>query len=46
MLFILLAETYFDSDGESYYYKIIRVEERLPVEERQGGFIIHKKKPF
>ena len=34
----LSPETYFDSDGESYYFKVIRVQERLPVEERQGGF--------
>ena len=42
----LSPETYFDSDGESYYYKIIRVEERLPVEERQGGFIIREEKTW
>ena len=40
----LAPETYFDSDGESYYFKVIRVEERLPVEERQGGFFIVKEK--
>ena len=42
----LSPETYFDSDGESYYFKIIRVQERLPVEERLGGFFISEEKTF
>ena len=40
----LAPETYFDSDGESYYFKVIYVQERLPVEERKGGFFINKEK--
>ena len=42
----LSPETYFDSDGESYYFKVIRVQERLPVEERQGGFFISEEPTF
>ena len=42
----LSPETYFDSDGESYYFKVIRVQERLPVEERLGGFFISEEKTF
>ena len=42
----LSPETYFDSDGESYYFKVIRVQERLPVEERLGGFFIVEEKTF
>jgi hypothetical protein len=42
----LSPETYFDSDGESYYFKVIRVQERLPVEERQEVFSLVKKKLF
>ena len=42
----LSPETYFDSDGESYYFQVIRVQERLPVEERLGGFFISEEKTF
>ena len=42
----LSPETYFDSDGESYYFKVIRVQERLPVEERQGGFFISEEPTY
>ena len=42
----LSPETYFDSDGESYHFKVIRVQERLPVEEREGGFFMKEEPTY